>query len=61
MTSEERKIKNEFICNLINLLTNDNNNDDMYFKKLLWANEEIAFCLLSFEKQYSCYEEREEN
>jgi hypothetical protein len=57
---EERKIENEFICDLINLLTKDND-DDMYFKKLLWANEKIAFLLLTFEKRYSYDEESEEN
>jgi hypothetical protein len=58
MTKEERKIKNKFIYDLSNLLCNDADNDEQFFKKLLWANTYISNALTRFE---DIFEEDEEN
>ena len=59
MTKEERKTKNEFIYKLSELLcSNDSDNDEQFFKKLLWANSYISNALARFE---DLFEEDEQN
>lgn len=59
MTKEERKTKNEFIYKLSELLCdNDSDNDEQFFKKLLWANNYISNALARFE---DIFEEDKEN
>ena len=59
MTKEERKTKSEFIYKLSELLCgNDLDNDEQFFKKLLWANNYISNALARFE---DIFEEDEEN
>ena len=59
MIKEERKVKNEFIYKLSELLCgNDLDNDEQFFKKLLWANSYISNALARFE---DIFEEDKEN
>lgn len=46
MTREE---KDNFYCDLINLLTDDEQSDDaIFFEKLVYANQIISNCLIDF-------------
>ena len=50
MTKEERKAKSEFLFKLCELLVGELSDDDeQYFKNLLWANSYISNCLARFE------------
>ena len=52
MTNEEkRKAKNKFISDLTELLTDEVEDDDYFFEKLLWANSFIANELTYFIKE----------
>lgn len=50
MNFEERKEKANFHHELISLLTKNTNNDEDFFKRLLWALERISLELSRFEE-----------
>lgn len=48
MNAKKRKEKNDFICQLTMLITEKCDTDEEYLQKLLWANEEITYCITKY-------------
>lgn len=48
MNAKKRKEKNDFICQLTMLMTEKCSTDEEYLQKLLWANEEITYCITKY-------------
>ena len=53
-TENERKDRAELHYNLVKILTDNIENDNQYFKRLLWALEIISNALSKFENEEEC-------